>query len=173
VASLIVLVAVYGGLMTQTFNTELSLSPWFTILQVGYTQPSQDVNTSTIGDLRTNDTAIGETPEMAEKQLNASTTNLDRSFIEKSQGEVPEVSPRLVPEDDCLFNPSLPKCVPVEGKCPSGFLMNENEQCFPDKPCPAGFTKLDEDETGTCYPVSPLPTPSLSARDNVSSSSVS
>ena len=77
------------------------------------------------------------------------------------------------PDDDCLFNPSLPKCVPIEGKCPSGFLMNENEQCFPDKPCPAGFTKIDEDETGTCYPISHLPTPSLSARANFSSGSVS
>jgi hypothetical protein len=25
--------------------------------------------------------------------------------------------------------------------------MNENEQCFPDKPCPTGFEKRDEDET--------------------------
>ena len=34
--------------------------------------------------------------------------------------------------------------------------MNEEEQCFPDKPCPPGFAKLDGDETGTCYPVNSL-----------------
>ena len=62
-------------------------------------------------------------------------------------------SQRITPDDDCLFNPALPKCTPVERKCPPGFLLNEEEQCFPDKPCPPGFTKLDEDETGACYPV--------------------
>ena len=49
------------------------------------------------------------------------------------------------------FEPSLPKCVPIDGKCPDGFLMNENEQCFPDKPCPPGFEKRDQDDTGRCY----------------------
>jgi len=156
-------VAIYGELMTHIFNIELFQSLGFT-LKIGYAQPSQDVYGSTIGDLRRNNTAIGETPEMAETQMNVSAINVNGSFIEKSQ---------VMPDDDCLFNPSLPKCAPVEGKCPSGFLMNENEQCFPDKSCPAGFTKLDEDETGTCYPDSPLPTPYLFAKDNVSSSSVS
>jgi hypothetical protein len=47
--------------------------------------------------------------------------------------------------------------------------MNEEEQCFPDKPCPPGFSKFDEDETGTCYPVSSL-TPSSSNKSNVGSS---
>ena len=35
--------------------------------------------------------------------------------------------------------------------------MNEDEQCFPDKPCPPGYAKIDEDETGTCYPSDPTP----------------
>ena len=148
--------------MTPILNTELVQSPGFTILKGSYAQQSQGVNDSTIAELQTNDTAIGET------QMNASSTNLGGSLIEKSQGAMPQVSPKLVPDDDCLFNPSLPKCVPIEGKCPSGFLMNENEQCFPDKPCPSGFTKLDEDETGTCYPVSPL-TPSVFNGNNASS----
>jgi hypothetical protein len=159
--------------MMQLFNTELVQLHGFGILKRGYAQLSQDENGSKMVGSRTNDTAIGETREIAETQMNASSTNLDGSFIEKSQGAMPEMSPRLVPDDDCLFNPSLPKCAPVGGKCPSGFLMNENEQCFPDKPCPAGFIKLDEDETGRCYPVSSHPTPSLSGRDNLTSSSVS
>ena len=47
--------------------------------------------------------------------------------------------------------------------------MNEDEQCFPDKPCPAGFTKHDEDETGACYPVGPT-TPPMTNETNISSS---
>jgi hypothetical protein len=55
----------------------------------------------------------------------------------------------------------LPKCAPEDGECPDGFLMNSNGQCFPDKPCPTGFEKRDEDETGRCYPITegPPPTP--------------
>lgn len=71
---------------------------------------------------------------------------------------LPETNPEASqPDDDCLFDPSLPKCQPIEGKCPEGFLMNEDEQCFPDKPCPPGYAKIDEDETGTCYPLDPTP----------------
>ena len=67
----------------------------------------------------------------------------------------PQPSPqRIAPDDDCLFDPALPKCAPIAGKCPLGFLMNEEAQCFPDKPCPSGFTRLEEDETGACHPVS-------------------
>jgi hypothetical protein len=58
------------------------------------------------------------------------------------------------PDDDCLFNPSLNKCNPDQnGNCPSGFSLNGKEQCIPDKPCPLGFTRHTDDETGTCYPV--------------------
>jgi hypothetical protein len=141
--------AIYSILMTQLSNTEYIKFPAFTILISSHAQPAQNINSSTTGES-------------------------DSSLINNTQGAgTSEASLREEPDNDCLFNPSLPKCAPIEGKCPSGFLMNENEQCFPDKPCPAGFTKFDEDETGTCYPVSHLPTPPLSARDNFSSGSVS
>jgi hypothetical protein len=44
------------------------------------------------------------------------------------------------------------------GNCPSGFLLNGKGHCFPDKKCPKGFEKQDNDETGTCHaiPVSPV-----------------
>jgi hypothetical protein len=58
---------------------------------------------------------------------------------------------RELPDDDCIFNPSLEKCAPVEGNCPTGFGMNEEEQCIAIE-CPSGFTHLDEDESGACYP---------------------
>ena len=46
------------------------------------------------------------------------------------------------------------KCNPDQnGNCPSGFSLNYKEQCIPDKACPSGFTRHNDDETGTCYPV--------------------
>jgi hypothetical protein len=65
---------------------------------------------------------------------------------------IPTKLPGL-PNDDCLFNPSLPNCVPIAGKCPEGFAMNEDGQCYPRKPCPPGFERRDDDETGACLPI--------------------
>jgi hypothetical protein len=31
--------------------------------------------------------------------------------------------------------------------------MNEDDNCFPDKPCPKGFERHNEDETGKCFPI--------------------
>src|SRR5215203_52514 len=64
------------------------------------------------------------------------------------------VGNRGLPDDDCLFDPSLPRCAPVDGECPDGFAMNEDGQCYLDKPCPKGYERRDNDETGTCYSVS-------------------
>lgn len=58
------------------------------------------------------------------------------------------------PDGDCLFDPSLPKCVPDEvGNCPDGFGMNEDEQCFPlhDK-CLEGYHSHEDYESGRCIP---------------------
>lgn len=35
------------------------------------------------------------------------------------------------PDEECLFDPSLPKCIPGPEGCPQGFAMNADEQCFP------------------------------------------
>jgi hypothetical protein len=57
-----------------------------------------------------------------------------------------------MPDKDCAFTPSLDKCKPdSNGKCPSGFSLNVNSQCIPNK-CPKGFVKHDNDETGKCFP---------------------
>jgi hypothetical protein len=73
------------------------------------------------------------------------------------------ITPSRVPEppdDDCLYDPSLPKCAPINGVCPEGFNMNEEGQCFPDKPCPPGYARADNDESGACLPInSPTPPP--------------
>ena len=39
-----------------------------------------------------------------------------------------------------------------DGKCPEGFNMNEDGQCYPDEPCPAGYWRADDDESGACVP---------------------
>ena len=58
------------------------------------------------------------------------------------------------PDGNCLFHPEQDKCKPDQyGNCPSGFFLNDDEHCVPDKPCPLGFEHHFEDETGTCYPI--------------------
>src|SRR4029079_9700638 len=81
----------------------------------------------------------------------------------------PPVTPISQPDDGCLFDPSLPKCAPIDGKCPDGFNMNGDGNCFPNKPCPSGYENHDYDETGKCWKVeSPTPdtTPSISIATN-------
>jgi hypothetical protein len=139
-ASLIVLAFVFSGLVTQLLNNDL---PHF---------------------------RVSATLKLDDSQLTPQGPLLVNSNLTAGLTQPPQPSPqRIAPDDDCLFKPALPKCAPFAGKCPPGFLMNEEEQCFPDKPCPPGFSKFDEDETGTCYPVSSL-TPSSSNKSNVGSS---
>jgi hypothetical protein len=139
-ASLIVLAFVFSGLVTQLLNNDL---PQFRVFA---------------------------TLKLDDSQLTPQGPLLVNSNLTAGLTQPPQPSPqRIAPDDDCLFKPALPKCAPIAGKCPPGFLMNEEEQCFPDKPCPPEFLKLDEDETGTCYPVSSL-TPSSSNKSNISSS---
>jgi hypothetical protein len=62
------------------------------------------------------------------------------------------------PDDSCLFHPEQEKCKPDQsGNCPSGFLLNGKGHCFPDKKCPKGFEKQNNDETGTCHPITVTP----------------
>jgi hypothetical protein len=67
--------------------------------------------------------------------------------------ELPEPTSRELPNKDCLFNTELPKCAPVDGKCPDGFGTNEDGRCFVihDK-CPDGYHTTEDDETGECNP---------------------
>ncbi len=56
------------------------------------------------------------------------------------------------PDNDCLFNPDLPKCASNEGDCPDGFFNNDDDQCVPEGGCPDGYHTVDDDETGKCIP---------------------
>ena len=67
----------------------------------------------------------------------------------------------MPPYEGCLLDPTLPECTPPPGgKCPPGTLMNGYGQCYPDKPCPPGYARADNDESGACLPLNtPTPTP--------------
>ena len=39
-----------------------------------------------------------------------------------------------------------------DGSCPNGWPRNEDGQCHPGGECPDGYGKVNDDETGTCYP---------------------
>jgi hypothetical protein len=62
------------------------------------------------------------------------------------------------PDESCLFHPEQDKCKPDHnGNCPNGFLLNDDNHCVPDKPCPKGFEHHAEDESGACYPIKKPP----------------
>ncbi len=53
----------------------------------------------------------------------------------------------------CYFEPNdAPECEPVDGECPNDWPMNEDGNCHPGGECPEGYGRVDDDETGTCYP---------------------
>jgi hypothetical protein len=58
------------------------------------------------------------------------------------------------PDGDCLFDTSLPQCVPLPGEtdCPEGFGTNKDGRCFPLHPngCPEGYHSHEDDESGEC-----------------------
>ena len=77
--------------------------------------------------------------------------NDDCSSVEDSKGDscIPFRPP---PDKDCLFNPSLAKCTPINGQCPEDFHFNDDGQCVPDGGCPEGYHWNQDDESGTCHP---------------------
>jgi hypothetical protein len=89
--------------------------------------------------------------------------------IENPNAEGCEPDPGLVeptpqpmpPYEGCLLDPTLPECTPPPGgECPPGTLMNGYGQCYPDKPCPPGYARADNDVSGACLPLNtPTPTP--------------
>jgi hypothetical protein len=59
----------------------------------------------------------------------------------------------LGPDERCLFDPTLPHCIPAPGvDCPEGFGANDDGQCFPLGGCPDGYHSNEDDESGICYP---------------------
>jgi hypothetical protein len=90
--------------------------------------------------------------------VNATTEQQDQNETAAAEPE-PEVEPETEPgtngpDEDCLFDPSLPKCTPGPEGCPEGFNMNENGQCFPrhEEGCPEGYHSHEDDESGRCIP---------------------
>jgi|1186.fasta_scaffold09363_2 hypothetical protein len=74
-----------------------------------------------------------------------------------SSGSEDTAAPTAKPDKDCAFNPNgLAKCKPdlTTGKCPSGFSANDKGNCFPKGPCPTGYARLDNDESGKCFRIS-------------------
>jgi exosporium-targeted protein len=69
-------------------------------------------------------------------------------------GLVGPTLPPMPPYEGCLLDSSLPECTPPPGgDCPPGSLMNEDGQCYPNKPCPPGYERVDDDESGACHPI--------------------
>ncbi len=90
-------------------------------------------------------------PEPQESLIVDNDTESDGS-IEPLSSDTQSDSSTTKPDRDCLFDPDLPKCAAVNGKCPDGFNQNEDEQCVPRGGCPKEYHTVDDDETGRCIP---------------------
>jgi hypothetical protein len=123
-------------------------------IQTAYAQDREE-NKTTNESAATEPNAQIATPNATRNPVTNPDSTSSGGQTANNSSEQVAVENRELPDDDCLFNPSMEKCSPVGNRCPPGFLMNEDQNCFPDKPCPSGFTKIDEDETGTCHPVEP------------------
>ena len=68
--------------------------------------------------------------------------------------ECPPIPPPSANSEVTYFEPNdAPECEPdEEGNCPDGFAMNEQGNCHPGGDCPDGYGRVDDDESGTCYP---------------------
>jgi hypothetical protein len=91
-------------------------------------------------------------PDLNPTQVIAQVVNIQVDVREKVFEE--DDDDRTAPEPSiCYFDPNNKACNPdEEGKCPSGFGFNEDGQCIPQGKCPDGYGRLDNDETGRCYP---------------------
>lgn len=69
----------------------------------------------------------------------------------------PNVNPSTknnTPDKSCDFNPNADKCKPdKDGNCPPGFSHNDKGNCHPSGPCPSGFFRHTDDESGKCFPI--------------------
>jgi hypothetical protein len=92
------------------------------------------------------------TPDLNPTQVIAQVVNIQvdvrEEVFEEDEVDRPAPEPSI-----CYFDPNNEACNPdEEGKCPSGFGFNEDGQCIPQGKCPDGYGRLDNDETGRCYP---------------------
>jgi len=82
------------------------------------------------------------------------TTEEPKPVEPTTEASLPVTEEEEGPDNDCLFNPSLPKCASDNGECPDGFFQNEDGNCVPSHPngCPEGYHSHEDDETGQCIP---------------------
>lgn len=64
----------------------------------------------------------------------------------------PSVQHTSTPDASCDFHPNADRCKPdKDGNCPPGFSHNDKGNCHPSGPCPSGFHRVTDDESGTCF----------------------
>jgi hypothetical protein len=95
---------------------------------------------------------IGQNISQVQQIINTQITEINSNVITNNQnfqkGKIKKVLDR---EEVCRYTPDHPICAPDEdGNCGDGFNMNEDGQCFPDKPCPPEYARPNDDETGAC-----------------------
>ena len=97
-------------------------------------------------------------PQLSATPSRVCNSNQNNSACQEPQQlqvKQPDQQQPAKPDDSCLFHPEQMKCKPdpITSNCPTGFSMNVNQHCYPNKPCPNGFERHEDDETGACYPI--------------------
>jgi hypothetical protein len=97
-----------------------------------------------------------------DKSANTPSSSTDNPTDAKTS-EQPTTSPivpalsttkvKTTPDFNCHFHPNDDRCAPdSDGNCPPGFAHNSKGNCHPMGPCPNGFGRHDDDESGKCFP---------------------
>jgi hypothetical protein len=89
-------------------------------------------------------------------EINSQSTNVVKIFEKGRSSPNPSPPPTPPPGEEpsiCYFEPNNEECNPdEEGNCPDGFGHNDDNQCIPHGPCPSGYARINDDETGKCFP---------------------
>jgi hypothetical protein len=158
IAFLIIFVAIFGGLLTPV---DFAFATPEEGGDTGSSGDQPDPEPGLIGDpdpepptdpCEENPEAEGCVPEPpADPCIEDPTAEGCEPVPPRLLGPSPQPMP---PYEGCLLDPTLPECTPPPGaECPQGYLMNEDGQCYPDKPCPPGYERIDDDESGACHPI--------------------
>jgi len=134
--------------------TGFTVSGFNAFAQTNETNSLPEARVETLPDASTEEAEENIDQEIPADISTNTTSNDDIQNVPNDKNQVSEPSSVSNPDGDCLFDPSLPKCTPDEnGKCPEGFAMNGDGQCFPrhDR-CPGGYHSHEDDESGRCIP---------------------
>lgn len=116
----------------------------------GSQTPTKD-DPNKIDDGTIKDGGKGSTEQKSDMPI-VPTTNPKSCVPEGHDSNCNPTEPKSTINFGCHFHPNDDRCAPaIPGQCPGGFASNEKGNCHPIGPCPPGFSRHDDDESGQCF----------------------